>query len=120
MPSKIITEDGKTYAVKNAFANISASQTDSQIIAAVANKIIRVLSAVLQCGGTATTAVFNTKGAGAGTAISMIFQNGANGGAVLPFSPEGYFETVKGEGLTVTTGVGSTTGIQIVYIEADE
>lgn len=99
-----------------AIANVNASQTDSQIVAAVANKKIRVLSMVSQCGGTATNLTFNSKPGGAGTAISPTFQNGANGGEVLPFSPIGHFDTNTGEGLTVTTGAGSTTGISVKYI----
>lgn len=104
-------------AVKYAFANVAASQTDSAIVAAVTSKKIRVLSMYALAGGTATNLTFNTKPAGAGTAISPLFANGANGGEVLPFSPIGWFETNSGEGLSVTTGTGSTTGIGVSYIE---
>lgn len=107
--------DLSTLGVANTKANIAASQTDAAIITAISGRNIRVLGVVCQAGGTATTVVFNTKPAGAGTAISMTFQNGANGGVTLPFNPAGWFETVAGEGLTATTGAGSTTGIQVVY-----
>lgn len=99
-----------------AFANIAASQTDTAIVAAVAAKQIRVVSAVMVCDGTATNFTFNSKSGAAGTAISMLFANGANGGAVLPFNPVGWFQTVSGEGLSATTGGGSTTGVQVVYV----
>jgi len=99
-----------------AFANIAASQTDSNIISAVALKKIRVLSLICITGATATNITFNTKPTIAGSAISMLFANAANGGAVLPFSPIGWFETSIGEGLTATTGAGSTTGVQVVYV----
>lgn len=102
---------------KFAFANVAASTTDSSIVAAVASKKIRVLSAIMQCGATATNITFNSKPAGAGTAISMLFANAANGGEVLSFTPIGWFETTSGQGLTVTTGAGSTTGVQVVYVE---
>lgn len=102
---------------KYAFANISESTTDGAVISAVTGRTIRVLSAVLVCGATATTATFNTKGSGAGTAISMQFQNAANGGAVLPFNEGGWFQTNSGEGLTLSTGTGSTTGVQVTYVE---
>ncbi len=102
---------------KFAFANVAASQTDSSIVSAVAAKKIRVLSAYAVAGGTATTLTFNSKPAGAGSAISALFANGANGGEILPYSPIGWFETVAAEGLTVTTGAGSTTGIGVVYVE---
>ena len=101
--------------VLRTFANIAASSTDSSLVAAVSGKKIRVHGAVLQCGGTATTSTFNSKPSGSGVAISMLFANGANGGAVLPTSELGWFDTVEGEGLTVTTGAGSTTGIQLIY-----
>ena len=43
--------------------------------------------------------------------------NGANGGAVLPYNEQGWFNTNQGEGLTVTTGSGSTVGVQVCYLE---
>jgi hypothetical protein len=102
---------------KRTFANVAASATDSSVVAAVTSKKIRVLAAVFMAGGTATDLTFNSKPGGAGAAISCQFANGINGGATLPFNPSGWFETVAGEGLTVTTGAGSTTGIQITYVE---
>ena len=106
------TGSGPRYAL----ANVAASQTDSEIVAAVTGRRIRVLSVACVCGATATNLTFNSKGSGAGTAISMQFQNAANSGAVLPFNEAGWFETVPNEGLTVTTGDGSTTGIQVAYV----
>lgn len=99
-----------------AFANVAASQTDSVIVAAVAGKKIRVLAWGAVAGATATNLTFNSKPAGAGVAISQLFANGANGGEVYNFNPLGWFETVAGEGLTVTTGAGATTGINVSYI----
>lgn len=96
-------------------ANIAVSQTDSALVSAQTGKKIRVHALFCQAGGTATNITFNSKPAGAGSAISPTFQNGANGGAVLPYNPAGWFETVAGEGLTATTGAGSTTGVQVVY-----
>lgn len=94
--------------------NQAASGTNQTLVAAVTSKKIRVLAAAFVCGGTATTLTFNSATAGA---ISCLFANAANGGATLPFNPAGWFETVAGEALAVTTGAGSTTGIQITYIE---
>lgn len=101
--------------IDQTFANITASSTDSNLVSAVAGKKIRVHAVVFQCGGTATTATFNSKGTGSGTAVSMQFQNGANGGAVLPESEVGWIETAVGEGLTLTTGAGTTTGVHLIY-----
>jgi len=102
---------------KTAFANVSASQTDSSIVAAVTSKKIRVLGVVAHAAGTATNITFNSKGAGAGTAITHTIPAGANGGEVLPGWHIGWFESASGEALTVTTGAGSTTGILVRYVE---
>lgn len=110
---------GEALPVNYAFANVAASQTDSSVVTATASHKIRVLSLAFVAGGTATNITFNSKGGGAGTAISCLFANAANGGAVLPYNPHGWFETNSGEALTVTTGAGSTTGIQLTYIVAN-
>lgn len=111
-------QDGtRTLTAKYAFANVAAASVDASVVAAVAAKKLRVVALVLVCGASATTVTFNSKPAGAGTAISMQFQNAANGGAVLPFNQAGWFETTAGEGLSATTGAGSTTGVQVVYVE---
>jgi hypothetical protein len=98
---------------RRAFANIAASQTDSSVVAAVSGRAIRVVALACQCGATATNITFNS----ASTAISMTFQNAANGGEILPRNDLGWFQTVAGEALTATTGTGSTTGVQVVYVE---
>ena len=100
-----------------AFANVAASQTDSSIVSAVAGKSITVLGFGLVAGATATTVTFNSKGAGAGTAISALYALPISGVCVFPVSApsSGYwFKTNVGEALTVTTGAGATTGIEIV------
>lgn len=107
----------ESLTVRYAFDNISATATDDSIVAAVANKKLRVIALAVVCGATATTITFNSKGSGAGTAISMAFQNAANGGEILPLNEQGWFETNSGEALTATTGAGSTTGVQVVYVE---
>lgn len=104
-------------SIKRAFVNPAASQTDSNVVTAVSAKRIRVVFVYAIAGGTATTLTFNSKSGGAGTAISALLANGVNGGEVLPFNPVGWFETNTGEGLTVTTGAGSATGIGVGYVE---
>ncbi len=105
-----------TQTIVQAFVNVAASQTDSAIVAASGTKVIYVLSVALVSGGTATNVTFGSKPVGASTAISPLFANAANGGAVLPFNPGCWFKTAAGEGLCVTTGAGSTTGILVTYI----
>jgi hypothetical protein len=98
----------------NAYVSVAASQTDSVLVAAGTGKII-VHSVVINQGDTTpSTVTFNSKGWGAGTAISPPLKAGANGGFVLPDNP-GWFGTKVGEGLTVTTGAGSTSSIVVVY-----
>ncbi len=117
LASDVVFDGNSELVPKFAFANVAASQTDAQVVAAVASKKIRVLAVVVVAGATATNITFNSKPGGAGSAISCLLANGANGGAVLPFSPVGWFETAAGQGLSVTTGAGSTTGILVVYVE---
>ncbi len=102
---------------KRAFANISAGTTDGAIVSAVPGKCIVVDSCFLVAGGTATNVTFNTKPSGSGTAITALIANGANGGAVLSYNEQGWFNTNAGEGLTATTGAGTTVGIQVCYRE---
>lgn len=101
---------------KGAFDSVAASQTDSNLVSAVTDKKIRVVSLVINQGDTTPSSVtFNTKPTGAGTAITPALKAAANGGFVLAEQSSGWFETNKGEGLTVTTGAGSTTGIMVQY-----
>lgn len=110
--------NGTAYTVKHAFANVAASSTDAAIVAAVTSKKIRVLSFRLHAGATATNVTFNTKPAGAGTAISELFACAPNGGRSEARNTDGHFnDTGTGEGLSVTTGAGSTVGVGVNYIE---
>jgi hypothetical protein len=108
---------GTASTVKRAKSNIAASQTDSIIVAAVSGKKIRILALSVLTGATATTITFNSKSAQAGSAISCLYANAANGGLVLPYNPLGWFETVLSEGFSATTGAGATTGVHVVYVE---
>jgi len=92
---------------------VAASDTDEELVAAVASKKIRILALIIHCGATATDATFESGGV---TRIHKV-PAGANGGQVLPFNPVGWFETGSGASLTVTTSAGSTTEISGVYIE---
>lgn len=97
-------------------AGIAAATTDGAVIAAVASKKIRVLAFALAPATTATACTFTSKPAGAGTAISAIIEAGSTSTTVFPYNPLGWFETVAGEGLSLTTGAGSTVGVQVTYV----
>lgn len=100
----------------NAYASVAASQTDSALVTAVPGNKIRVTGIVINHGDTtASTVTFNSKPAGAGTAIYPALKYAPNGGTSVSHR-DGFFETVAGEGLTVTTGAGSTTGIAVTYV----
>lgn len=94
-------------------ASTSASTTDATVVAAVASKSIRVLALVVQVGATATDVTFESGGT---TRVHKI-PAGANGGQSLSFNPLGWFQTVSGASLTITTGSGSTTEVTLVYAE---
>jgi len=111
---------------KTSFANIAASQTDSNIITGVPGKVLRVVGGWAVNAGTAMNITFNSKGTGSGTAITSIIPCGANGGLLMPSvqpitvgePPYGYFESNKGEGITATTGAGATIiGVTLRYLE---
>lgn len=99
--------------VFNAFDNVAASQTDSVLVAAITGAKIRVIGFLINHGTTtASTVTFNSKGSGAGTAISPALLYSPNGGTSVT-NEFGFWETNAGEALTVTTGAGSTTGIEV-------
>lgn len=93
------------------FANVAASATDSSLVTARTGQKVRVQGVAVSCGATPSTVTFNSKPAGAGSAISCAFNNSV----ALPENPNGWFETIAGEGLTATTGAGSTSGILLSY-----
>ena len=114
------------FLSKTSFANVAASQTDANVITAKDSTIFRIIGGFVVVAGTATNVTFNSKGTGAGTAITSIIPCGINGGLLMPSPsqdrsgepPFGYFDTNKGEGLTVTTGAGaSIAGVTVRYIE---
>jgi hypothetical protein len=97
------------------FDSVAASQTDSALVTAIPGAKIRVLSFFINYGATPSTVTFNSKGSGAGTAKTPAWVTAASGGIVAPQNDSGWFETNEGEGLTVTTAAGSTTGIILKY-----
>lgn len=101
---------------RNAYDAIAASTTDSILVAAVAGSRIVVTALVINQGDTTPSAVtFNSKPGGSGTSISPPLKAAANGGFVLPDNAKGWFSTNIGEGLSVTTGAGSTTSVIVTF-----
>ena len=104
---------------ERAFADVAAGVTDQIIVAGVPGRRIAAIQAIAIAGGVATTLRFKSKGAGAGTAISPLFNNGVASGEVLPYSPAGWVVTAIGEALAVDTGAGSDTGVLLAYALID-
>lgn len=100
-----------------AIANVAASSTDSQLVAATSGKKIRVMGLIIKSAGTATTVTFNSKiPSQAPVAISPSLAMGVNDDLVLSPLECGWFnDTASGAALTVTTGAGATTGIMVLY-----
>ena len=96
--------------------NVPSGSTDYLAIPAISGKRIWVTAVAVLVGSSQTNVTFNSKGSGAGTAISCLFACAANGGIVLPKNGDGWFQTNIGEALTVTTSSGSTAGIQLLWI----
>lgn len=116
--TNVIMNGTTALTPKHAIVMIAASTTDGPFVTAVGGKKIRIVLFRLHTGASATSVTFNRKPAGAGVAISETFALGANGGHSPGFCAQGHFaDTGVGEGITVTTGAGSTTGVGIVYLE---
>lgn len=97
---------------RNAFDTIAASQTDSVLVAARTGFRIRVTAFAISCGGTASTVQFGSKlAAGATTAVSPVYQNSIS----QPEVKKGWFQTISGEGLVVSTGAGSNSGVIVIW-----
>lgn len=91
-----------------------ATSGDNTVVAAVASKKIRVLSAFL-IAAAAVTARFES-GAG-GTALTGQVSLAANGGFVLPHNPAGWFETAAGEMLNLELSAALSVDGAITYVE---
>lgn len=103
---------------KFAQVDCATNTTDTQIVAGVAAKKIRVLAIVLSMSAATATCQVCSKPAGAHSHISGLFYATTSGTVVLPYNPLGWFQTVAGEALSIFTGAGAgTTGATVVYVE---
>jgi hypothetical protein len=104
-----------TTALTPKFAVIDhATSGNNTIVAAVADKKIRVLSAFIVAAG-AVTARFES-GAD-GTALTGQMSLAANSGFVLPYNPLGWFETAASALLNLELGGAVSVDGSITYIE---
>lgn len=105
----------------NAWDNVAAAATDSVLVTNNSTtrkiRVLRAFANAVDAG--VVTFTFNSKGSGAGTAISPTFKAPLNGGFVLPSEEGGWFETNVGESLTVTTAAASAVGLIVVWEYSD-
>lgn len=110
-----LTVPGPKGPIYNAFVTVAAAQTDAVVIAAAASRKITVVGCFVNGKDAGASIVtFNSKPAGAGVAITPAFSVSTAGGFVLPQS-DGWFETLVGEGLTVTTAAASAVVILVTF-----
>ena len=94
----------------------AASSGDNTLVAAVAGKRIRVLSLFLVASGAVTVAF---ESSASGTALTGDMNVGANGNVVMPFNPEGWFQTVAGELLNMELGGATSVDGCLTYVLVD-
>ena len=87
---------------------------DNTLVAAVASKKVRVLSAFLVSAGTVTT---RFESGAAGTALTGQMNLVANTGFVLPFNPVGWFETGVNTLLNLELSAAVSVDGSLVYVE---
>lgn len=127
---------GNYFGVQRAIANVPAGSTDVQLVPGQSlpdgsQAVIRVIGGFFIAGGTATNITLYSRsggsfasGSGSGstalsgsdTAISPAIPAGINGGICLPEMNPGWFETLPGQALTVTTDAGATVAVDIIYV----
>lgn len=100
-------------AVKYAIIDHAVSG-DNTLVAAVTAKRIRVLGLHLVC---AAAVVIRFESGAAGTALTGQMSFGANGGIVLPYDPNGWFQTAAGVLLNMELSAAVSVDGSLRYIE---
>jgi hypothetical protein len=106
--------NGTTPLVPKFAAIDAATSGDNTLVAAVADKKIRVLSLFMVAAG-AVNARFES-GAG-GTALTGQMSLAANGGFVLPYNPNGWFETAVNTLLNLELSDAVSVDGSLCYVE---
>jgi hypothetical protein len=100
------------------YAVIDHASADNTIVAAVTGKKIRVTALFAVASGGANTLRFES-GTG-GTALTGQFSLAATTGqVVLPFNPNGWFETLAGGLLNLELSAATSVDGSLSYIEVD-
>ncbi len=94
----------------------AAGSGDNTLVAAVSAKRIRVLSLFLVASG---AVLIRFESGAAGTALTGQMSAGANGNIVMPFNPEGWFQTVAGVLLNMELGGATSVDGCLTYVLVD-
>jgi hypothetical protein len=105
---------GATALTPKFAAIAAASNGNNTVVAAVADKKLRVL-AVQLVASAAVNAKWQT--AAGGTDLTGLAYLAANGGYVLPFNPVGWFETGSNALLNLSLSGAVAVGGSLVYVE---
>ena len=115
--SNIIIND-RPYSVLRFNAAAALAVGSNTLVAAVAGKKIRLLSAVMAIDGTAAAAGIVVRSAVGASQISPSSIGPVSAVVVLPFNEHGWAETLAGEALIgFVTGATNTMGGQYVIFE---
>lgn len=95
--------------IKRAIAN-PASLGSNVLIAALTGQKIKVLGMSIVSASANTISITSNT-----TDISADMSLAANGGLVLPFTKEGWFETVAGQALNIDLSAPAQVGVTILY-----
>ncbi len=96
------------------YAKIDAAGSgDNTLVAAVSGKKIRVMS-LFAVASSAVTVAFES--GASGTALTGQMNVGANGSIVMPFNPDGWFETVAAALLNMELGGGVSVDGCLTYV----
>jgi hypothetical protein len=95
--------------IKRAFAN-PASLGSNTLISALTGQKIKVLGMAIVAASANTISILSNT-----TDLSADMALAANGGLVLPFSKEGWFETASGEALNIDLSSAAQVGVTILY-----
>ncbi len=111
--SGIIPGKGASASEHKSTFKDATTSGNTQVVAAVANRKIRVISGVVGPVGTA----INVKFQSSTTDISSTANCALNGGWANNASPGFLFETAEGEALNVNLSGNANVPVSIVYIE---
>jgi hypothetical protein len=111
--SGTLDDAGTDRTVKYAIID-AASSGDNTLVAAVASRKLRVLSAFLVSSGSVNV---RFESGAAGTALSGQMNLVANTGFVLPYNPHGWFETASNTLLNLELSGATSVDGSLTYVE---